>query len=1560
MSVQGEPSLDATVHAFTGIRPVGTLEMSQFHHTQHGGDGDFQMWQQQMMYKQLQEFQRQQNAQQIDHGARMQPSFGQFQAPARAATADQLPVITNEMPNNEATAYAWPQNFASGDPRLPSNSQMVNTGSNTNWEQYGGASAMGNFMNGSVFPNTQSQPMRPMGLATQQMNQSFYQIPATSRGGSVNQYPQFLGIPADLQNAMTRASTHQPEKVSRPFSSLMDEPSPQEKGASGSMQNFRGKGGFLSNSPLQSQGDNNKAGSPVPVNHLRHGFQDFHGRPNQLQAGLQEKSAMQVAPASGGASLDPTEEKFLFGDDEDSNWGALLKGDNDHGNSLDNDNFGGALPSLQSGSWSALMQETLQSSTSKDNPKEEWSGLSLQKAQTVANNSTLPARDQSKLAALSGGLQNARPSSASSYGDGTMNNPDFTSFQHATRSPYEQRDKTPHESPRATVTNHQSTAEANNGYIQQSLKQKQSDEYGRQEQVHLSNGNWAQQKSETPRNNSHSTGAPSSTHGFWMPQQNTVDHNINQESSNSQNDWKSNSPLGQDISSTQNVFNSDGNFWKSSGGNANSVHRLQQMKPDISTSQMQKDSSDGKGVSMMGSSMPTINPNQHQMVMGRTGEHGGINHNIGRRGSETSESLRRSAEPRPNDCNQEYQNAIHTERPGNILNHGQHVNSDHAARRHPFFAAKESQNLGSGQQAGGSYMLQNHAMDNTGVNIRHSPGNPVSNNQFPPQSLQGQNNLKPRFVTNSQVAANMASVNEKMLVGDEHFKSRHGVTNSSSASPFGVSDAGLSQNRAVQNSQHMLQLLHKVDNSTDSNALTDMANSPLDNVANTQQQLNQSSLQGFGLRLAPPSQRHPTSDHLWSSHTNADGKQPEHSARGEHQAQLPSTATQYSSPAHPSSQPTPFHSSEMGGTGQPAAHFPQLSSGQQYPVPDARSGSVPMPQQDSTATVFKNVWTNISAQRLAGTQSNKITPNILQSMMFSNNPNLWGSQKADDQGQKVSTPPDVATSSANSHNQESKQALDSDAGLASSEMANFDSTGAAVPRGNQTLQKHSSDGNFAITASSLAQLRQQGIMNPRQGENPAANFQVMNTSHNTGTNTSGIGLHGNLTPSNLQQTNFALLHQMQAMGHVDVDPGNKTGKMLKPNEISSDASQVDWKSAQRFAHGANNSLRSSIDNIGSTSVQGSFPSDMKMLSFAPRNNEERSTSIPSQIPSREVLSHGMVVRNDHQSQVQSLGTNASSNLIERSERPGINPQMAPSWFEHYGNQRNGQNHSVFNAQKTPTPPYNVPKSSWCIENNSLEDRADAGQAVRPLVPCNMKTALVTRPKKRKFTERALVSWHKISEGTQKLRKTSTNEMDWAWAANRLIKKSEDDPESLEDALVNYLPRKRLIMTTKLIQEVFPAIPARVLRAQAVSAYESATYNIAMVTLGDTCIISSDNSRALTDNENNPSEQRTSAKQMEDKLSKVVEVFVGRIRKMENDYLSLSKRASMLDVHLECQDLERISIVNRLGRFHGRNHAAGVEASSGSQMVSRRIFPDRHVMSFSVPGNLPEEVHCLAL
>ncbi|KAG8074024.1 hypothetical protein GUJ93_ZPchr0006g40792 [Zizania palustris] len=1517
------------------------------------------MWQQQMMYKQLQEFQRQQQVQKIDHGARMQPSFGHFQAPAKPVPADQLSAMSNEMPNNESTTYAWShQVHASSDPGVTSNSQMLNTGSNTNWEQYGGAPGVGNFVNGSMFSSTQIQSMRPMGLTAHQMNHSLYPINTTSRDGSGNQYAQFLGIPADSQNAMTRATAHQSEKASMQFISLMGEHGLHEQGPSNnSMQNFLGK-----------VGENVKMGTPVPANHLQHGVQleDFHGRPNQVDfhVGLHEKPPMQVGSGSGGASLDPTEEKILFGNDEAGGWGALFGGGNDPGNSLDNDNLGGALPSLQSGSWSALMQEALQSTTSDNSLKEEWSGLSFQKSeQIIANSSTLQGHDQNKLAALSGAnVENTRPSPPSSYTDGTMHNPNFASFQHAARTPYEQRDRA-HESHNATVTNHQSTADINNGYFQQSGKQKQSDDYGRQEQVNISNGIWTHQKSEVPRNNLHSTGAhaaPPNAHGFWMSQQNTIDHSINRESGSSQNDWKSKSPLVQDINSPPNVFSSDGNFWKSSGGSANSVHRPQQMKPDTSTMQMTNDSSDGNSSGMMGSSMPTINQDRYQMIIGRPGEHVGLNHNIGRKGPEISEPLGRSAEQKPNDHNQEYLNVLPTERQGHISNHGQHVSSELASRRHSFFAGREPPNLGqSGQQAMGSYMFQNNAMDNSGINIRHSPGNPVSN-QFPPQSHQTHNNLNPRFITSSQASSNMASVNEKMLMREEQFKSRQ-FPNSSNAPSFVGSDAGLPQNRAVQNRQHMLELLHKVDNSTDSNAAADHPNSSPDNTATVQQQLNQPSLQGFGLRLAPPSQRQSAAGHAWSTHTDVDGKQLEHSTKGEDHTQS-STANHSLPPGHPSSQPTPFRSSEIDSTGQPTGRFPQFGSGQQYPVSEAISGSVALHQQGSSATVFKNVWTNISAQRLAGIQSSKITPNILQSMMFPNSTadsNLWGSQKADDQGQKSSTPSDVATSSTNSQNQETKQAVDSDAGLHSSEMANFDSMGATASRVNEPSQKHSLDGNFAVPVSSLARLHQQGIINSKQGETPATNFQAMKTSHNT-----GIGLHGSPTLSNIQQQNYSLFHQMQAMKHVDIDPGNTAGKRLKSTETDSDASQVDWKSGQRFAHGANNSVRSSVDNTGSASVPGSVPSDMKMLRFAPRNNEDRSPSIPSQLPSREPPSQGMEVaaQTDQQTQVQAANT--SSDLIER---PKVNLQMAPSLFERYGSHINGQNLAMFNLQKTPVPPYNIPKSSWSMDNNSAENRINSGHSVRPgqyisstKMEVSVPSSTMKRmPKKRKSTESDLVSWHKIIEHSQTLRNMSMTEMEWAWAASRLMEKMEDEAESLEGAPVNYLRRKRLSLSTRLIQQVLPAIPATVLRAQAVSAYESVTYNIAMSTLGDACSMASYNSHALTDHENNSSEQ-TNTKKMEDRLSKVVEVFVGRIRKMENDFVSLNKRASMLDVQLECQDLERISIVNRLGRFHGRNHAAGVEASSASEMIPRRIFPERHVMSFAVPGNLPEGVYCLSL
>jgi hypothetical protein len=565
-------------------------------------------------------------------------------------------------------------------------------------------------------------------------------------------------------------------------------------------------------------------------------------------------------------------------------------------------------------------------------------------------------------------------------------------------------------------------------------------------------------------------------------------------------------------------------------------------------------------------------------------------------------------------------------------------------------------------------------------------------------------------------------------------------------------------------SQHMLQLLHKVDNSRNNSAAADMLNNSFG--VSAQQQPNQPTMQGFGLRLAPPSQRQSSSGHLWSSQTNADGKQSGHSTQEDDRTQLPSSTSQSLMPPHPNSQSSLFNSTETNNTGQPIERFPQLSSGRQCAAAEARSGPASMllqPQQGSSATVFKNVWTNISAQRLAGMQANKITPNVLQSMMFPNNAgasNLWNSQKTDDQGQRAATPPDVATSSANSQSQDTKQ-VDSDSGVAPSQKATFEST---VPGGNGSSQKPSSDANYTNSVSSFAQMHQQSIMSTKQGENPGSNFQSINASHNTIRNSGGIVFHGSPTPSNIQQQNYSLLHQMQAMRHTDIEPGSAVGKTINP-EIGSDASPVDWKSDQRFAHVPSNSTKLSTDNIGSPGVPGSFPSDMKMLSFASRS-EERDASIPlpSQLPSGERQSHVMVTsQNDHQNQVQPISMTGTSSSVERSERPRINPQMAPSWFGHYGNYRNGQNLAMLNAQMTTPLSYNFPKTSWNIDNTSSEHRVESVQPVRPghlppstkvdaLVSSNVKAAsMLRRPKKRKSMESVFVSWHKIIEGPQKVR-----------------------------------------------------------------------------------------------------------------------------------------------------------------------------------------------------------------
>lgn len=77
---------------------------------------------------------------------------------------------------------------------------------------------------------------------------------------------------------------------------------------------------------------------------------------------------------------------------------------------------------------------------------------------------------------------------------------------------------------------------------------------------------------------------------------------------------------------------------------------------------------------------------------------------------------------------------------------------------------------------------------------------------------------------------------------------------------------------------------------------------------------------------------------------------------------------------------------------------------------------------------------------------------------------------------------------------------------------------------------------------------------------------------------------------------------------------------------------------------------------------------------------------------------------------------------------------------------------------------------------------------------------------------------------------------------------------------------------------------------------------------------------------------------------------------------LDKRASIIDLRVECQDLEKFSVINRFAKFHGRGQVDGAESSSSSDVYanSPKSCLQRYVTALPMPRNLPDRVQCLSL
>ncbi|MBA0552363.1 hypothetical protein Golob_023182, partial [Gossypium lobatum] len=332
---------------------------------------DMQLLQQQAMLKKMQELQRQQlpNSHFQQPEARQLSSVNQVSSVVKQGSDSVFLAPINGVPVHNASNYSW-------------QTENVNVNVNAHWLQDGATPAMQGSSSGFLFSPEQGQ-VHLMGFVPRQVDQSFYGI--STSGPIVDQY-QYSSVQMDeplMQQVQARSNSFPgnqyamfQDQVSLQDGSLVSGQGDQGKNVFGAAAGQGLNNGFLSENLQQM--------TILPKNAVMQESSGKQGHPGPSETSLR-KSSIQADPPQAVATLDPTEEKILFGSD-DSVWDMFGKSAN-MGSVLDGMDSSGAFPSLQSGSWSALMQSAVAETSSNDiGIQEEWSGLGMQHNEPPSGN----------------------------------------------------------------------------------------------------------------------------------------------------------------------------------------------------------------------------------------------------------------------------------------------------------------------------------------------------------------------------------------------------------------------------------------------------------------------------------------------------------------------------------------------------------------------------------------------------------------------------------------------------------------------------------------------------------------------------------------------------------------------------------------------------------------------------------------------------------------------------------------------------------------------------------------------------------------------------------------------------------------------------------------------------------------------------------------------------------------------------------------------------------------------------------------------------------------------
>ncbi|KAK8499844.1 hypothetical protein V6N13_060906 [Hibiscus sabdariffa] len=1593
---------------------------------QQSGMNDMQLLQQQQhaMLKQMHELQRQQllKPQFQLPDTRQLSSANQVPSSVKQGLGSLPPAPINGLPLHDASNYSW---------------QPEHMTPNANWLQHGASPAVHVSSGGFTFSPEQGQ-VSLMGLVPQQVDQSFYGI--STGGARGNPYhhssvqmdkPSMQQVPASSNSFPGNQYAIFTDQVGLQDGSLVSRQGDQGKNM------FGAAAGQDLNTEFHSENLQEMTIQPKKVM-----MQELRGRqelPGPSEISLDK--AIQAAPSQSVATLDETEEKILFGSD-DSVWDVFGRSTN-MGSLLDGTDSFGVLPSLQSGSWSALMQSAVAETSSNDlGVQDEWGGFGVQNSEPTSGN--MPSQivnhaSKHQLAWTDNKLQTASTSNSKPFpmsGDANINL-DFFSIPGVQQSGVpianEQTEKTHNDSSGKFVQ--QLTEERSKGLGCSPLQKPVA------ESVQFF-GNIA-----------HSPNVQLSAKNISGHQQGIIVPNM----PNSWNFIDSASHSGDAISKSQDIDcalqpsqNSDhrGAKYEERGHGSAIDHSVPDSNIErvnsssgLRSPQANREGSDLDNVAAVTDSRTTRvpessqqHPNNHNPNLRKSidSKLNSVQSNVQSKYQQNQDKNPQAFDSSGNDCLDKAAYDYETNMLGNhnakeTCNDSFHPNQFHHSSTggmrdnvwmdvNDSRGGKQKSSIRVNHKPSGIRKFQYHPMGDLDMEAEPSYGTKsIAHSQARSQSvLQGFKGHGQGYFGQSKFSGHTAV--ESIEAEKGCFPSIQTDTVPSKSSNQGFASdrsfVGSVPNKTTTASQNMLELLPKSDqprehgtathlSSSEHNLSSEMPDTETSDGSVGQFQHNRpSTSQGFGLQLGLPSQSFTIPDRAISSQ---------------------------SSPQVVNSLNSVHVSSEMGRKGH-AWLDPKTSV--QSSTHGASSGDI----RNHVSSVSGQISNRSSSYNIQGNFSASFTSDYhLKSRFQSQHVTSVGSQatpsastnapfgglesvpkQTDDSSERAQTshlrrkpapriPKSAAesnlASSETSRPSSSDQIHERDPGQqypvlealpASQPSATSESpkpgaftkmpdewTSVSTPQhllgaqsswASQNLFNHQL--NINSGTKKLDQIAEAGgcgqselpagSAKPKSfvGEEQRAEDQQLLAENGASPNLAIMprdtdALGHSLRPNNTVHQNHSLLHQVQSMKDIETEPGNRNGKRFKGASLDSalDTHQVSSEGTEQLSYGSDTKMKDAPVN------RLSAPSN-DTLAFAQNDSRHFSSA-----------------------------NNSAANLKGGHSR--ISPQMAPSWFDRYGTFKNEQISSVNDAQKIAMvkaaekasivggpsdSSYVLHSSEQVIAAADVSQLDSACKNSKPILSEHISShslppditnqdLVVVKARKRKSMAFELLPWHReVTQVSPRSQNISVAEVEWAHAANRLIEKVEDEPEMTEDWPPVVRSKRRLILTRQLMQQLLCAPPRVFLSADAGKNHETVAYFVARSVLGDACSTSctpESDTAVRPDTEIALSEK---LKERNQSTLKAAEDFICRAKKLENNLQSLDKRASILDLRLECQDLEKISVINRFAKFHGRGQADGAETSSSSDAIanSHKFFSQRYVIALPMPRNLPDRVQCLSL